>query len=75
MDEWGQIAFLEKEEGMEEEGGKLEEGWNGEGGGGKLEGGWNGEGGGGKLEGGDKEMKATRMGQIGSEAFGVEIHG
>ena len=28
-----------------------------------------------KLEGGDKEMKATRMGQIGSEAFGVEIHG
>ena len=29
----------------------------------------------GKLEGGDKEMKATRMGQIGSEAFGVEIHG
>ena len=31
VDEWGQIAFLEKEEGMEEEGGKLE------GGGGKLE--------------------------------------
>lgn len=40
VDEWGQIAFLEKEEGMEEEGGKLE------GGGGKLEEGYNGEGGG-----------------------------